>query len=72
MPFNIVTSLSSLAILVLLVIEHPDLVNAKKNDNNGLVQLAQKEFSAFLQHAADSAGKVNNIIIQSQIPILDF
>ncbi|KAG7669255.1 hypothetical protein Ndes2526B_g05555 [Nannochloris sp. 'desiccata'] len=57
MPFNIVTSLSSLAILVLLVIEHPDLVNAKKNDNNGLVQLAQKEFSAFLQHAADSAGK---------------
>jgi hypothetical protein len=61
MSFNIVASLASLAILVLLVIEQPDLVIAKKEDNNGLVQLAQKEFGVFLQHAADSASKVSNM-----------
>jgi len=61
MPFKVVASLASLAILVLLVIEQPDLVNAKKVDDNGLVQLAQKEFTVFLQHTADSASKVSSI-----------
>lgn len=70
MRLAIGASLASLAI-ILLVIEQPDLIIAKKEDNNGLVQLAQKEFSVFLQHTAESAGKVSNVEFQTQVPILD-
>ena len=51
-------TLASIAILTFLLIK-VDLAVCKKDENTGLVQLAQKDFGAFMHHAAESASKVN-------------
>lgn len=50
--------MAALAVIVLLIKQSDLNVNAKSESNNGLVQLAQKDFGAFLQYATESAGKV--------------
>ena len=53
-----ISTLAALAVIVLLIKQSGLNVNAKSESNNGLVQLAQKDFGAFLQYATESAGKV--------------
>jgi hypothetical protein len=61
MPEQVVGRLASLVRLAVcfLVIKSSFPVIATANDNQGLVQLATKDFGTFIQHTAESAGNVS-------------
>jgi hypothetical protein len=60
MAGQMVAALARFAIFILLVIKQVDLAPVKYEDSTALVQLAQKDFGAFLQYATESSSEVHH------------